>query len=212
MGYTNAETSYEHTNYHFTVASKTLNKSLKIFSGILKHPHFDINHLKLDVGVVDQEFRDELQNDAFRLEKVSRITGKQSHSHTSYFGGNNATLGFVNYRALQVSLQRIFHSKYSSHRMRLVVIGSGNQFSTPTLTSLAPFNHQIETIVNNFSSIPKTSLDDIEEGDPFKDEPQTILISSTTVKDQNTLLIQFHLQPLHKFLPTKVNAPITVNL
>ncbi|KAJ9072196.1 hypothetical protein DSO57_1029976 [Entomophthora muscae] len=130
MGYSNAETSYEHTNYHFTVASKTLNKSLKIFSGILKRPRFDFDHLELDVGVVDQEFRDELQNDAFRLEKVSRITGKQSHSHTSYFGGNNATLGSIDYQTLQSYLYEIYNSSYSSHRMRLVVIGSGNRFPT----------------------------------------------------------------------------------
>ncbi|KAJ9052609.1 metalloprotease [Entomophthora muscae] len=182
LGFSNAETSYEHTVYFFTVASKTFKKSMTRFATMLKHPQFDVRRLKMDVDVVDQEFRDIKRDDAYRLEKVFRATGDETHRYTGYFGGNKTSLIQQNINILQRSLQTVFEVKYSSHRMRLVVMGS------------APFSQQIENVVNLFSDIPEYGNDDANEGNPFSKEPRTIEITAASIKDETKLLLQFQLK------------------
>ncbi|KAJ9072188.1 metalloprotease [Entomophthora muscae] len=134
MGYVNAETGYEHTSFYFNVASEALNKTLALFSKMMVEPNFAMDRLKMDVDVVDQEFRDLQRNDKERLNKAFRATGNQNHPYTGFFGGNNASLLSQGYAKLQTELQTFHKTKYSSHCMRMVVLGSGK----PNIT-IQPF-------------------------------------------------------------------------
>lgn len=124
-GFSNAETHYDHTTYYFKVASPAFNHTLVMFASMLLQPRFDAKRLVMEVGVVDQEFRDTLQDDAYRLDMVARVTGDAAHPYTAHFSGNNASLLHEGPGPLRQALLDLHRTAYSSHRMRLVVMGSG---------------------------------------------------------------------------------------
>ncbi|KAJ9054793.1 metalloprotease [Entomophthora muscae] len=179
-GFFNGETGYEHTVYFFNVVSKAFNNTLAMFADTLVTPMFTISTIPLDIDVVNQEFRDKQQSDSFRFDMVSRVSGNMSHPYTGHFGGNELTLPSEKIESLRNALYKL-HKKYSSHRMRIVVMGS------------APFSEQIETIVPLFTSIPKRKSKDQVHGDPFKDEKPTTLITTASIQDEHLLLLQFKL-------------------
>lgn len=132
MGFFNGETSYDRTVYHFGVVAEALNRTMPMFAEMLVKPDLGIERIKANVDVVDQEFMDKRQDDAYRQEIVSRVTGNRSHPYTGYFGGNRGSLESKGYPSLRDELVSLNKNRYSSDRMRLVVLGSGKGPFQPT--------------------------------------------------------------------------------
>ncbi|KAJ9069255.1 metalloprotease [Entomophthora muscae] len=105
-----------------------------MFTEMVTKPQFDIERITAETGVVDQEFKDNLQNDDSRLNQVFRTTGNINHSYTNYFGGNSDTLKHIK---AEKELLDFYRSHYSSHRMRLVVIGTGTHTSFTNIQPLS---------------------------------------------------------------------------
>lgn len=202
MGFYNAETAYEHTVFHFGVAPAAMNRTLGKFLAMLTKPHFDERRVQEEVGVVDQEFRDKLQDDTYRLDMISRVTGDANHPFVTNFGGNHATLVHHSSLSLQKALYSLHRSMYSSHRMRLVVMGPGKlpDHANPS----APISEQIETVVSLFDQVKESTFTDIEQADPFANEVKTTFIVTASVFESSKLLLQFKLPTVHGIYATKV--------
>lgn len=143
LGFVYGETTYDHTLYAFTVVSDALEQALEMFAEVLTKPDFDTERLKINIGVVDQEFRDKQQDDAYRLDMVARVTGDKYHPYSGYFGGNNQTLLSNGYAALNDELMYHRYTGYSPNRMRLVVMGSGKpQDAMPPFSPLQPADRE----------------------------------------------------------------------
>lgn len=156
--------------FYFTVVSSEINRTLELFGDMFLNPRFEMSRLKIDVGVVDQEFRDGLQDDAYRLEMVSRVTGGEVHPYTGSFGGNDESLLGNGYVALQRALRDLHKTMYSSHRMRLVVMGSGKP---PDLANLqTPSTNRSRQLSPSSASCPSVLSKMSIAGTPLQRSPR----------------------------------------
>lgn len=149
LGYSNAYTAAEHTNYYFEVGSENLEGALDRFAQFFISPLFSQSCKDREIKAVDSENKKNLQNDTWRMYQLDKLTSNPDHPYNGFSTGNYETLHEEPVsRGLNVRdvLLDFYKEQYSSNIMSLVVLGKE---SLDELTEWA---------ITKFSDVPDNEL------------------------------------------------------
>lgn len=141
-GLTNAFTSYDSTNYIFSLDNRYYEGALDRFSDFFKDPLFNPSGVSRELQAVDQEYAKNLQNDFLKQHSVEKALANPAHPFSRFSMGNSATLSCVT----QQVLQNFYQSHYSANNMRLIAI------------SPLPLEQMKELIVSRFTPIENRQI------------------------------------------------------
>lgn len=150
-GDSNANTSFEDTNFYFEISKSSLKKGLEIFAQFFISPLFKETSLQREMQAVHSEFSKDQQDDEWRVFQVFQTTCNPGHPITHLLNGTLHTLDKPNIRE---ELVRFFESQYSANLMTLAV------YSDHKLDKLEEWVREI------FSPVPNKSLPPLSLTDP----------------------------------------------
>ena len=119
-GSSNAFTENNHTNYYFNCVPEGLLKILDVFAQIFISPLFKMESVERELNAVDSEFQNSLTNEYSRFNAVCKQFMKKTHPNSKFNFGCLKTLNVPN---IQKIVYDFYNKYYSSHLMKLVVIG-----------------------------------------------------------------------------------------
>ena len=165
-GWTNAFTSMDNTNYHFSVATGQLEEALDRFSQFFIAPTFGGSNLvgggdgkgedgiKREMNAVNSEFRNNITNEGYRLFRLWQLTCDKSHPLSRFHIGNLETL---NRTGIVDMVKGFYKSKYSANLMKLVIR------SPLDLDKLEEFARKYFTPIKNNYLLPSTFVPPISQ-------------------------------------------------
>ena len=119
-GESNAFTAHEHTHYYFDVQWPYLGGALDRFAQFFLCPLFTEGATERELSAVESEFAKNLQQDAWRLQQLTKSAADERHPWSRFNAGNRRSLSAEGVRSALVQ----FHaSHYSSNLMSLAVLG-----------------------------------------------------------------------------------------
>ncbi len=118
-GSINAYTSYDHTVYHITIASRYADIALDILSDAIQHSSFDASELEKEREVILEEIRMGEDDPSRRLFRQTMATAFKSHPYGRPIIGYEKTIRAIT-REQMVSF---FNRWYTPDRVFLVVAG-----------------------------------------------------------------------------------------
>ena len=127
-GSNNAYTSTEHTNYFFTVNSKSFDEALDRFAQFFISPLFNESIMEKEINAVNQEHEKNLKSDGWRIRQLDQYSAKQNHPYSKFGTGNKKTLETLpkeNNINLKEELHKFHSTYYSANIMTLSVISKG---------------------------------------------------------------------------------------
>ncbi|KAJ2467117.1 metalloprotease, partial [Coemansia sp. RSA 2322] len=126
-GKANAYTSFEETNYYFSVVNGAFEGALDRFAQFFISPLFSADCVDRELMAVDSEYKNKLQDDDRRFYRVMADTSNPAHPYSKFTTGNTQTLRDAA-NALGLNLRdemiKLYNKYYSADNMRLVVVGS----------------------------------------------------------------------------------------
>jgi insulysin len=129
LGYSNAYTATENTNYFFEVGHQWLEGALDRFSHFFIDPLFTESCTERELRAVDSEHKKNLQSDCWRVAQVEKSVSNPQHPWHLFETGNLETL-MDNPKKLGLDIRQEllkFHDHYySANIMKLTVIGKGS--------------------------------------------------------------------------------------
>lgn len=128
IGYANAFTGTESTNYFFEVGHQFFEGALDRFSRFFIDPLFSESCTERELRAVDSEHKKNLQSDCWRIAQVEKCLSNPNHPWHLFETGNLETL-MDNPKRLGLDIRQEllkFHDTYySANIMKLTVIGKG---------------------------------------------------------------------------------------
>ncbi len=118
-GSINAYTSYDHTVYHITIASRYADIAMDILSDAIQHSSFDASELEKEREVILEEIRMGEDDPSRRLFRQTMATAFKSHPYGRPIIGYEKTIRAIS-REQMVSF---FNRWYTPNRVFLVVAG-----------------------------------------------------------------------------------------
>ena len=181
-GYCNAFTQQEFTNYYFSAASEHF-EGLDRLAQFFIAPLFDVNSTEREMNAVDSEHSKNIQQDLWRLHRLSTMKASSTHPLHKFGTGNLNTLNVENVRDRIIDLYMTY---YSSNLMTLVVYGSE---SLGTLLNM---------VFEKFSSVPLNSDAKLPQfGEkPFDAQNLGTVMYVKPVKDLRMLSFEWQLPSL----------------
>lgn len=149
LGYLNAYTAAEHTNYYFELSADHLEGALDRFSQFFISPLFSQACQDREIRAVDSENKKNLQNDLWRFYQLDKLTSNPEHPYSGFSTGNLHTLQEEpTSRGLNVRdvLLDFYGSHYSANLMSLVVLGK------------EPLDQLTEWAVDRFLAVPNADF------------------------------------------------------
>ena len=122
-GSSNATTSFAHTSYFFDVDAAHLDGALDRFAEFFVSPRFDRQYVERERQIVHSEHVSRLRNDRLRSFAAWRQTLDSRHPLSRFLVGNAETLADRPGSDIRDELIAFYESNYSSHLMKLVVVG-----------------------------------------------------------------------------------------
>ncbi|KAL4435983.1 hypothetical protein ABPG74_022218 [Tetrahymena malaccensis] len=147
-GYTDSFTSFDHTNFFFTVKTFALQKALDIFAHMFIDPIFDLELAKKESIVVESEFKVSLQDDNQKIRHLLTIMSDPSHPYSRFTSGNVQTLRDNFEINIVEELESFRSSYYSSNLMKLVI------FTEENIENVEEYIQPFQDIVNNLTDEP----------------------------------------------------------
>ncbi len=198
-GYSNAYTSYEDTNYYFSIHKDYLDGALDRFSQFFISPRFDARFVERELNAVNAEHQKNIQNDMRRIHRILKEISNPIHPYHNFGTGNLETLkGDDDRNLLRSQLIDFFEKHYSSNVMKLVIVGKE---TLPELEALARkyFSgiRNKNLVVESFSHIPL--FDDVF--------PRKVTIKP--VKAMRQLRLMFPIPPQRKLYKNKPSEVIS---
>ena len=203
-GSSNAYTSTEDTNYHFSVAHAHLEEVLDRFSQFFVAPLFTPSATEREINAVDSEHNKNLQVDMWRTFQLMKSIADPAHPFSKFGTGNKKTLaedpaaeGIDTRDALLA-----FHKRYSAHLMTLAVLGRED---LDTLEGWVRDPARFSLIANRHDpAAPPTPC--VSAGSPLT-AIMTKEVRVVPVKDVRYVRLVFPLPPMHghyKEKPTRL--------
>ena len=121
-GESNAFTAHEGTHYYFDVQHHALGGALDRFAQFFVEPLFTEDATDRELKAVDSEFERNRQQDAWRVQQLTKASADPRHPWARFNAGNLATLGRGG-GALRDALIDFYGAHYSANRMSLAVLG-----------------------------------------------------------------------------------------
>ena len=122
-GASNATTSFAHTNYFFDVDAAHLEGALDRFAQFFVSPRFDREYVERERQVVHSEYISRRRNDRLRGFAAWQQALDPRHPLSGFLAGNASTLADRPDSDIRDELIDFYESNYSSHLMKLVVVG-----------------------------------------------------------------------------------------
>ena len=122
-GCDNAATAFSHTSYGFDVDAAHLEGALDRFAQFFVSPRFDREYVERERQVVHSEYVARRRNDRLRSFAAWRQTLDPRHPLSRFPAGNAQTLADRPDAAIRDELVDFHERTYSSHLMKLVVVG-----------------------------------------------------------------------------------------
>ena len=122
-GSSNATTSFAHTSYFFDVDAAHLEGALDRFAEFFISPRFDREYVERERQVVHSEHVSRRRNDRLRSFAAWRQALDPRHRLSRFLVGNAETLADRPGSAVRDELIAFYEGNYSSHLMKLVVVG-----------------------------------------------------------------------------------------
>ncbi|KAJ9089927.1 metalloprotease [Entomophthora muscae] len=194
-GEANAYTSYDHTNYFFSVNYDSLESTLDRFSQFFISPLFSAESVEKEVNAVNSEHQKNIQSDMWRIDQVQKYTLNQSHPFSHFSTGTYDTLYKIPKSKGIDPRQEIikyYNKYYSANQMRLVVLGRESLDQLKNMT-VSKFSN-----VRN-SKIPRPSI----PFSPFSKDDLGVEIDINPVENSQKLIMQFPLPSQAKFYREK---------
>jgi insulysin len=140
----NASTSFEHTNYFFSIDADYLEDALDRFAPFFFEPTFDANYVNRERNAVESEYQLKLKSDSRRQWDVLREIINPQHPLSKFTVGNNLTLVDGENGLLRDKLIKMFNHYYSANLMTLVVLGNESIDNLQTMVE-----NQFRPVANN---------------------------------------------------------------
>ncbi len=119
----NATTSFAHTSYFFDVDAAHLEGALDRFAQFFISPRFDHEYVERERQVVHSEYVSRRRSDRLRSFAAWRQTLHPRHPLSRFLVGTAETLADRPGADVRDELIDFYESRYSSHLMKLVVVG-----------------------------------------------------------------------------------------
>ncbi|KAG0165438.1 Insulinase (Peptidase M16) [Apophysomyces sp. BC1034] len=183
VGYANAFTAAENTNYYFEIGHQWLEGALDRFSHFFIDPLFSSSCTERELKAVDSEHKKNLQSDQWRISQIEKTLSHPSHPWRHFGTGNLETLMHTPKRLgldIREELLKFHETYYSANLMKLSVLG---QESLDQLTAW---------VVEKFSGVPNKNLTvPTFKGHPLTATELMTQIFVKSVKDNRTIDITF---------------------
>ena len=181
-GGSNAYTSHEDTNYHFSVQTDFLEEALDRFAQFFIAPTFDPAFVEREVNAVNSEHQKNIKNDWRRMYQILREVSNPKHPFSKFGTGNLTTLweGAAGKENLRELLIEFYKKYYSSNLMKLTISGKED------------LNQLKKWAILYFSEIPNKNLKEESFKDiPVIDAPLPRKIYIQPIKATRTLRLMF---------------------
>jgi len=153
-GCSNANTSLDHTNFHFEISNEELEKAVDMFSQFYYEPLFSKELLNKELNSIESEFKLEYRDDSNRLNHLILVEGYKDSQFNTFITGNLETLQKPEIRDKVIE----FYNKYYDPKIMALCI-----FSNKTIEELKNMVIKYFTKIKNnpnFHKIPKKKLYD----------------------------------------------------
>ena len=141
-GSNNAYTSFDHTNYYFSISPPSFEQALDRFSRFFIDPTFDEIYVDRERSVVHSEYQARKKDEGRRLWDAQKTWLNPQHPASRFSVGSLETLRDREAQSVRDALIDFYESHYSANIMTLVVL------SNESLDQLESW------IVDKFSAIP----------------------------------------------------------
>ena len=119
----NAYTSYDHTNYFFSVSPAFLEGALDRFAQFFLAPLFNEDLVRRERVIVDSEYSARSEEEGRRTLAAVRQAINPDHPRSAFAVGSVETLADREGAPVRDDLIRFYEANYSAHLMKLAVIG-----------------------------------------------------------------------------------------
>ena len=179
-GSNNAYTSFNHTNYFFSIGSDHLEGALDRFSRFFIDPTFDETFVDRERSVVHSEYRARKKNEFRRLWEAQKKWINPDHPASRFAVGSLETLRDREQSGVREKLIEFYNQFYSANIMALVVLGP----------------HSLDTleqwVTSRFSQIPNHDIEPQRfEQDYLNTELVPARLNTVTEKDYNSVSFFF---------------------
>ena len=135
-GRSNAFTTIEHTNYHFTIKVDALSQGVDQFAQFFISPLFDKAYVDREIQSIEAEFKSKIQNDKRRILDVYKTLANPDNAWSQFTVGNLETLRPEDPELL-VDMKAFYKAYYLAGNMTLSIIGPQSLDELNTLVSTA---------------------------------------------------------------------------
>ena len=197
-GSSNARTSFAHTTYFFELDAAHLEGALDRFSQLFLAPRFDREHLAGERRVVHSEYVTRSRSDHLRSLAAWKQALDPRHPLSRFHVGTQATLAERPGADLRTEVIGFFESNYSSHLMKLVVLG---RESLETLERL---------VRTRFEGVKGRPAGRLRVDVPlFRDGLLPARLDVTPIRETRSISLTFPVPPLHPHYRTRPLARIS---
>ncbi|MGB5324488.1 MAG: insulinase family protein [Pseudomonadales bacterium] len=116
----NAYTSFEHTNYYFSIGAEQFDEALDRFADFFVAPLLTDTYIERELQAVEAEFRARIDDEPRRVLDALREVLNEAHPLANFSGGNLQTLDKPGLREALLEFQRRW---YGAERMALALSG-----------------------------------------------------------------------------------------
>ena len=152
-GFSNANTSLDHTNYHYDISNEQLEKSIEIFSEFFIEPLFKEELINKELNSIESEFKLNYRNDNNRMQNLFIFEGYKTSNFNTFINGNLETL---QKKEIRDKVIVFFKTKYDPKIMSLCVFS--NKGIDELKNIVIKYFSRIKNV--NFNKSPKTILYD----------------------------------------------------
>ncbi len=191
-GSNNAYTSFDHTNYYFSIDADFLEPALDRFAQFFTAPLFDAEFVERERQAVHSEFQVNLKNDGRRGWSARKQTFNPRHPRSRFMVGSLDTLADRADSTIRDELIRFYDTHYSANLMTLVVVGR------------EPLATLRQWATEKFRAVPSNDAKPLTMAVPlFEGERLAVRLNVEPIKEQRQLSMTFPVPPIEPHYRTK---------
>ena len=195
-GSNNAATSLDHTVYFFDIDAAHLEGAIGRFAQFFVAPRFDRDCIERERDVIHSEYVSRLRDDRLRSIDAWRQALDPRHPVSRFPAGNASTLADRHGADIRDELIGFYEENYSSHLMKLVVIGR---------EALDALEDLIRTY---FSAVPRRAVGPRPIAVPiYREGLLPVRLDIKPIRDLRTISLSFAIPPL---LPHYRKHPLAI--
>ena len=183
-GFSNARTGFAHTSYFFEVDAAHLAGALDRFAQFFIAPRFDREHLASERRIVQSEYVSRSRSDHLRSLAAWKQALDPRHPLARFHAGSEATLAERSGGDIREEVVGFWESTYSSHLMKLVVLGR------------EPLDELERLVRTRFGSVARRPVERLRiDGPLFREDLLPARLDIAPIRESRTLSLSFPIPP-----------------